>query len=111
VYLESAREAFERLSPQQMMQFAQYLQQQAGQRRMNVPDLNRPGTDERFQDPGFLANILSGMDRQQPGMLAQLFGGGGGRQGQQGGDMLSNPLAKAALAGIAAIAFRKMTGR
>ena len=38
------------------------------------------------------------MHREQPGMLDQLLGGGG------------NPLGKGALAGIAAMAIKRMTG-
>jgi hypothetical protein len=45
------------------------------------------------------------MEQQQPGILGQLLGGGGGGGA---GSMLDNPLAKAALAGVAAIAVKKM---
>ncbi len=48
-------------------------------------------------------------------MLGGMMGGGGGG-GQRGGgggmgDMLDNPIAKAALGGIAAIAFKNMMNR
>jgi hypothetical protein len=61
-----------------------------------------------------LAQLLSGLHQQQPGMLGQLLGGGGGAGGLLGGGsggaggMLGNPLAKAALAGIAAMAAKRM---
>ena len=107
MYQESAQEAFSRLTPQQRMQFGQYLQQQARQQNVQVADFNRDGVDDRFQDPGYLAQVTGRMDQQQPGLLGQLLGGGGGAGGQS---MLENPIAKAALAGIAAVAVKKMMG-
>ena len=42
-------------------------------------------------------------NQQQPGILGDLLGGGGSGQ-----SMLQSPIAKAALAGIAAMAVKKM---
>jgi hypothetical protein len=107
MYQESAQEAFARLSPQQRMQLGQYLQQRAQQQGIGgFQDLNRDGVDDRLQDPGYLAQATGRMEQQQPGILGQLLGGGGGMGG--GGSMLENPIAKAALAGIAAMAVKKM---
>ena len=106
VYQQSAQEAFSRMSPQQRMQFGQHLRQQAPQYGVNVPDLNQDGVDDRMQDPGFLAQVTSRMDQQQPGVLGQILGGGGGG----GGSMLANPIAKAAMGGIAAMAMKRMMG-
>ena len=106
MYRESAQEAFSRLSPQQRMQLGRYMQQQVRQQGLPSQDLNRDGIDDRLQDPGFLAQASSRMEQQQPGILGQLLGGGGGGMGGQ--SMLENPIAKAALAGIAAMAVRKM---
>ena len=106
MYQQSAQEAFSRLSPQERMQFGQYLQQQARQRNVQVADLNQDGIDDRFQDPAFSRQVTGRMDQQQPGLLGQLLGGGGG--GGQG--MLANPIAKAALAGIAAMAVKNVMG-
>ena len=50
------------------------------------------------------------MRQQQPGGLGALLGGGGGGGGGMG-DMLGNPLAKAALAGVAAMAVKQMMNR
>ena len=99
-YEESAAEAFQRLSPQERMQFAQLLQQRAG------------GEVAGFQgdDPRQLARATAQYRQQDPGGLASLFGGGGGGGGGGMGDLLSNPLAKAALGGVAAIAMKKMLG-
>src|SRR5918997_947718 len=46
---------------------------------------------------------LGQLQQQRPGILGDLLGGGGGGQG-----MLQSPIAKAALAGIAAAAVKKM---
>jgi hypothetical protein len=105
VYQESAQEAFARLTPEQRMQFGQYLQQQTRQQGLNVPDLNRDGIDDRFQDPTYLAQATGQLHQQQPGILGDLLGGGSGGGGQS---MLQSPIAKAALAGIAAMAVKKM---
>jgi len=112
LYQESAQEAFARLTPQQRMQLGQYLQQQARQQGMGgFQDLNRDGVDDRLQDPGYLAQATGRMEQQQPGILGQLLGGamGGGMGGMGGGQgMLESPIAKAALAGVAAMAVKKM---
>ena len=116
VYQESAQEAFSRLSPQQRMQLGRYLQQQARQQGLPSQDLNRDGIDDRFQDPGFLAQATGRLEQQQPGILGQLLGGGGGAGpggmgtggGLGGGGMLESPIAKAALAGITAMAVKRM---
>jgi hypothetical protein len=105
MYQESAQEAFSRLSPQQRLQLGQHLQQQTRQQGYNVPDLNRDGIDDRLQDPTYLAQATSQLHQQQPGILGDLLGGGGGGSGQ---GMLQSPVAKAALAGIAAVAVKKM---
>ena len=102
MYQESAQEAFSRLTPQQRLQLGQHLQQQTRQQGYNVPDLNRDGIDDRLQDPAYLAQATGQLHQQQPGLLGDLLGGGGGQ------GMLQSPIAKAALAGIAAVAVKKM---
>ncbi len=109
VYQESAQDAFARMSPQERMQFGQYLRQQSAQQGYNVPDLNRDGIDDRLQDPRYLAQVTSQMHQQQPGLLSQILGGSNQQAvGGGGGNILNNPLAKAALAGIAAMAVKRM---
>ena len=101
-YEESAAEAFQRMSPQERMQFAQMLQQRAGGQFGAV----------RGDDPRQLAQSVARYRQQDEGGLASLFGGGGGGgRGGGMGDLLSNPLAKAALGGVAAIAMKKMLDR
>lgn len=112
VYQDSAQEAFSRLSPQERMQFGQYLQQQARGQNYDFPDLNGDGVDDRFQDPSYLAQTTGRIHQQQPDLLGQLFGGGAQNfGGGGGGNIFSNPLAKAAMAGIAAMAAKKMMDR
>lgn len=117
-YRESAQEAFARLTPEQRLEFGRWLQSQSRQRGASVPDLDRDGIDDRLQDPGYLAGATTQLRSQQPGLLDSLLGGvmggGGVTQGgvsQGGGGLLSSPIAKAAIGGIAAMAMSRMTGR
>jgi hypothetical protein len=116
VYQQSAQEAFARLTPQERLQLGQYLRQQTQQRNLNVPDLNQDGIDDRLQDPSYLAHATTRLQQQQPGLLEQVLGAatgqrGGGRQMGGSGNLLESPIAKAALAGIAAMAVKQMMGR
>ncbi len=129
VYQQSAQDAFAQMSPQDRIQFGQMLQQQA--RQNGVMDNAWDEDDNNYQDPGYLAQVTSRLQQQQPGLLGQLLSGGGGggglgsmlggvsNTGMGGvmgggsggvGNMLNNPLAKAALGGIAAMAMRRMMG-
>ena len=112
VYQQSARESFSRLSPQQRMELGQHIAQRAPQYGVSFPDLNQDGRDDRLQDPDYLAQMTGRIHQQQPGLLGQILGGAGGGAGGggQGGGMLQSPIAKAALGGIAAMAFKQMTG-
>ena len=107
MYVDSAEEAFKRMSPQERQEFGRYMQQRARQQNVNIPDFNQDGIDDRMQDPRAMAEMTGRVRQQQPGGLGGLFGGGGGGQGS----MLENPLARAAMAGIAAIAVKKMISR
>jgi len=107
VYQQSAAEAFARMSPQERAALTQQLRERARQQGVNFPDLNQDGIDDRVQqDPRYMAQVTTRMREQQPGGLGALLGGGGGM-----GDMMSNPLAKAALAGVAAMAVKQVMGR
>ena len=94
-YQAAAREAFARMSPEERAAFGQYVQQQAQQQGVNVP---MPRGKGPFDDPDALARMTAGVQQQRPDLLGQMFGEGG---------MLSSPFAKAALAGIAAMAAQK----
>ncbi len=103
-YQQASQQSFERMSPQERMQFGQHMQQQAQQQGYQDPAWGE--NDNQYQDPGYLSQVTGRMHQQQPGMLGQLLGGGGGG----GGGMLGNPLAKAALAGVAAMGVRMLMG-
>jgi hypothetical protein len=105
----SAQEAFARLTPEQRREFGRWLRTQARERGASVPDLDRDGIDDRLEDPDYLAGATTQLRSQQPGVLDSLLGGvlGGG----SGGGLLSSPIARAAIGGIAAIALSKLMGR
>ncbi|HYZ90093.1 MAG TPA: hypothetical protein VE620_12415 [Myxococcales bacterium] len=97
-YVAAAEEAFSRLTPEQRAQFGRLLQDRAQQQNVQLPEMGGDG-GQVPQDPRSLAMLTSRMRQQQPGIVSQLLGGAGGGM---------NPLAKAALAGIAAMAVKRM---
>ena len=113
-YVQAAEQAFERMPPQQRQEFGQFLQQQAQQQGVNIPQFSQGASPSQFQNSGFLAQALGSLHQQQPGLVGQLLGGvmGGGNTGNTGGagGILSNPAAKAAMAGIAAMAVKQFMG-
>jgi hypothetical protein len=90
-YETSANDAFSRLSPEQRRQFGQWLEERSG---------GRVSTSS-IDDPRELARATSQVQQEQPNILQQAFGEGGA---------LSNPIAKMAVAGIAAMAAQRMFG-
>jgi len=112
----ASEQAFSRMDPDQREQFAQYLQQQGGGQF----------SGRMTSDPRDMAGMVSHMQRQNPGGLASLLGGGGGSGGGGGlGDMLGGlmgggsgggggfpggNIGKVALGGIAAYAMKEMMG-
>ncbi|HEY7067507.1 MAG TPA: hypothetical protein VII06_38985 [Chloroflexota bacterium] len=104
-YQQSAQEAFARLTPEERMQFAQWLQSRAQQQNVSVPGMGSGADMTRYQDPGALAQATTQMHQQDPDMLTRVLTG-------KTGTALDNPLARAALAGVAAMAARRvLTGR
>lgn len=104
-YEAAAEEAFARMSPEQRRQFARQFQAQGLQRGDSFIDRNRDGIDDRLQeDPRYLARMTNRARHEDPGLLQQIMGEG------EGGGLFSNPIAKAAIAGIAAMAFRRVMG-
>jgi len=105
----ASERAFSRMDPDQRTQFAQYLQQQqqgSGQSTGNVSG-----------DPREMAGMVSQMQRQNPGGLASLMGGGGGignaiggLLGGGGGGFPGGNVGKVALGGIAAYAMKEILG-
>jgi hypothetical protein len=111
-YELSAEEAFQRMSPQERRQLAQMVRQQGRQRNLDLGEFDQDD-DERLEDPRHLARMTRKVRKQQPGGLGGLLGGlgGGGGGGGGGAGMLGNPMAKAALAGVAAMAAKRMFGK
>ena len=128
-YRLSAREAFENMSPQEREEFGRMLRSEAQQQgHGDFIDRDHDGRDDRFQDPDYLAGTMGRMHQERPDLLTGLMGGamgggGGGLMGGMmgggmtggggasgGGGMMGNPVAKAAMAGIAAMAAKRMMG-
>lgn len=98
-YRQSAEEAFSRFSPEERRQLGEHLTEQARRQDFSVGDPDQG----RLADPRALADLTSHLHGAGPGVLRGLLGGGRG-------GALSNPLAKAALAGIAAMAMKRAMG-
>jgi hypothetical protein len=111
-YARAAQEALARLSPEERAEFLRMLQERARARNVPLP--------ERVEsNPKDLGSVLTDL-HQTPGRLRDLLGGGAPAPGQGSGaapqsgglgsltSMLGSPLAKAALAGIAAMVARKV---
>jgi hypothetical protein len=108
-YQMAAQQAFNNMSPDQRVQFGQYVEQQLQSQGMPMQAFSPgAGNQQMYQDPNFLAQQATQLHQQQPGLLGQLLGGGGGGGGGTG--LLANPAAKAALAGIAAMAISNAMG-
>ena len=109
-YEQAARDAFGHLSQTDREEFGQLLAGQARTRKLDLPGLT-PASGQGFGDVDWLSNITSQI-HQQPGLLRDLLGGltGGDRGTSSSGGILSSPLAKAALAGIAAMLVKKVLG-
>jgi hypothetical protein len=85
-YLQQAKEAFARMSPEGRVRFGRYLGQKAKQQGHTFIDLNQDGIDDRLQDPAFLAHKTNQVRKEQPGLLSQLFGKRRRRYGSSGSD-------------------------
>jgi hypothetical protein len=112
-YEEAAAEAFGRLSPQERRRFRRMMKERSGGRfdvgSDDPRELARTTARFRQQDPGGggLASLLGlGGDGGGGGDLLSAARGGGG-----GGGLFESPVAKAALAGVAAIAVKKVMDR
>ena len=118
-YESSARDAYSRMDPDERRQFKKQLHSAArerGHRDLDgdgIPDdpdsLARYTNQVRRRDPDLLTSMLGGGGMGGAGALGSVLGGamGGGGMGGGGG----NPLARAAVAGITAMAVKKMMSR
>jgi hypothetical protein len=103
-YRQAAKETFRQMSPEQRRELKRYLKHRSGGR------FDAPG-----EDPDELARAAEQFQQQdKDGGLASLFGFGesGNAAGRSAGDtakgMLDNPVVKVALAGVAAMAAKRL---
>ncbi len=106
-YAQAAQEALARLSPEERAAFVKMLQERAQTRGTALPP-------QVGADPRDLGQVLTDL-HQKPGQLRDILGGGSApdQSGGSGGssaltNMLASPLAKAALAGIAAMVVKRV---
>lgn len=114
-YEEAAQQSFQKMSPSDRQQFAQMMQQRGAATTVSDDPRDLAKTASRFRQQdsggGGLASLfgLGGSSGGGSGdLLSAARGGHSGGGGGGMGDMMSNPLAKAALGGIAAMAMKKM---
>ena len=102
-YAQAAQEALVRLSPEERAAFVKMLQERAQARGTALPR-------QLGSEPKDLGQVLTDL-HQTPGRLRDLLGGGG--QAETAGSspltsILASPLARAALAGIAAMVVKRV---
>jgi hypothetical protein len=107
-YAQAAQEALGKLSPEERAEFLKMLQERAAARGVKLPG-------KVASDPKDLGKVLTDL-HEKPGQLRDILGPGDGQSQEQAPgsnpivDMLSSPMAKAVLAGIAAIVVKRMMG-
>jgi hypothetical protein len=104
-YAQAAQEALSKLSPEERAEFLKMLQERAAARGVKLPG-------KVASDPKDLGQVLTDL-HEKPGQLRDILGPGGAQPGEQAQgsitDMLTSPLAKAVLAGIAAMVIKRVT--
>ncbi|HEY6102249.1 MAG TPA: hypothetical protein VI007_03365 [bacterium] len=111
-YRTAAQDALARLSPQDRTGLAELLQQRVGQMGVQLPG---PSGAQGLGglDLGALAQVLTGLHKQ-PGQLRSVLTSQPGQEKGTAGQLasvFSNPVAKAVLAGITAMAVRRVMQR
>jgi hypothetical protein len=107
-YAQAAQESLSKLSPEERAEFLKMLQERAAERGIKLP--GKVASDSKD-----LGKVLTDL-HEKPGQLRDILGPGDGQSQQQAagsnpiGDMLSSPMAKAVLAGIAAMVVKRMMG-
>jgi hypothetical protein len=104
-YAQAAQEALARLSPEERAAFVKMLQERAQARGTALPR-------QLGSDPKDLGQVITDL-HQTPGRLGDLLGAGGAAQTPApaptaASSILASPLAKAVLAGIAAMVVRRV---
>jgi hypothetical protein len=107
-YAQAAQEALNKLSPEERAIFVKMLQDRAAARGVTLPRNVAP-------EPKELGEVLTDLHKK-PGQLRDMLGGDAIQPGQASGsspitDILSSPMAKAVLAGIAAMVVKRVVGR
>jgi len=97
-YAKAAQDALSKLSPEDRAKFLKTLQERAAARGVKLPG-------QVASDPKDLGNVLTDL-HETPGQLRDILGPAGGALSE----VLASPQAKAVLAGIAAMAFKRMMG-
>ncbi len=109
-YLQAAEQMLSKMTPEQRTQLSQYIEQQASQQGQKLPAPQASSGQQ--QNGGGLAQVLTQLHQQQPGLLGQILGGSSGSGNSGGmGQMLDNPIAKMALAGIAAYGAKQVLSK
>ena len=105
-YAQAAQEALSKLSPEDRAEFLKMLQERAAARGVMLPG-------KVASDPKDLGKVLTDL-HEKPGQLRDVLGPGHGQlQGQASGpspiiEILKSPMAKAVLAGIAAMVVKRV---
>lgn len=102
---DAARQSFGRMDREQRREFKRAMRQRGAS-----------GFDDDDDDPEVMAQATQRFMKESPadqgggGLFGGLFGGGGGsaRPAQQDNDLMDNPAVKAAMAGMAAFAMKKI---
>ena len=105
-YAQAAQEALSKLSPEERAAFVKMLQDRAAANDVTLPDKVTP-------EPKDLGQVLTDLHKK-PGQLRDMLGGGAAQAQAQGSgsspitDILTSPMAKAVLAGIAAMVVKRV---
>src|SRR5262245_32813280 len=109
-YAQAAQEALGRLSPEERAEFLAMLQERARTRGAQLPS-------QVGSNPADLGKVLTDL-HEKPGQLSDILGGGWSQVEAPAGsspsamstisNVLASPLAKAALAGIAALVVKRV---
>jgi hypothetical protein len=108
-YAQAAQEALSKLSPEERAAFVKMLQDRAASRGVTLPRNVAP-------EPKELGQVLTDL-HGTPGRLRDMLGGGAAQAQEQASgssqitDILRSPMAKAVLAGIAAMVVKRMMAR
>ena len=105
-YAKAAQESLSKLSPEDREEFLKMLKERAAERGVKLPG-------KVASDPKDLGKVLTAL-HEKPGQLRDILGPGDAQAQASGSnpltDMLSSPMAKAVLAGIAAVVVKRMMG-